>query len=727
MPGIEVATNRKSSWGDAPLAYNGFVRSLASLLLLLFILIAPVAAEEGEEGGPITLVADEQRWEGDVWRGLGSVRILYQDIKIQCDEMEYNRTTQNLVARGNIIVDQGPSRIVAEELYYDLGTKSGLFVNGKGFIDPMYTFEGREIEKIDEFRYRIDGATFHTCDTDDPSPPWSFTISKARLKEEGFGKFTSTALRVQGVPVFYLPYVVWPIKRERSPGLLMPAFGYSEQLGFNFGLPIYVPLGRSYDTTVLLDYYSEGFYGLGNEWRWVPREDARGMALLYAVWSEASQQLEWKYNLLHTQENLGGFRLLAELENLSDIDFFQDFDRTFESNTRRSLYSQIFLTRTMGIYTLNLRVDNRRTFLTGNDVDLIQIPEVELRVPSSRLGQSMFYWDLLASANYFKVDRGGDLKDDYARFDVFPTLSYTLPSPLWLSVTPRVGGRGTFYTKRYAEDRLSFEDEPIDRTYVAAGVDIVGPSISRIFDKPWGPYSKFKHVVEPRIEYSLLDGTEDTSQIPVFDEVDSTPLTNRARQVLANRLLARSREGVSARELGSFELSQSYSFDEALNTDLDGETSQWGPLGMLFRITPTPGTGFDAQALFDTLSNNPISTSLAGSLLRPEGSIRLTWFQSYFSKTGERTSSQAQTMINFRKPGFPLEAGLHVAYDLEKAELQNQRYSVRWGGSCWAISASYRDFRLGQFPNREFRVIIELKGVGALPEIKGSLGAAGGL
>ncbi len=705
------------------LPYNGDVRCLACVLLLALVLVVvPVRAQDLEEGGPINLTAEEQRWEGDVWRGFGSVLILYQDIKIQCDEMEYNRLTQDLVARGNIIVDQGPSRITAHELYYNLGTKTGLFVDGSGFVDPMYSFSGREIERLDETHFRIDGAKFTTCNRDDPSPPWSFTIKRALLEEEGLGRFHSTALRVQNVPVFYLPYMVWPIKTERSPGLLMPTFGYSDQLGFNLGLPIYFPLGRSFDTTVLLDYYSNGFYGLGNEWRWAPRADAQGIAVLYAVWEQAENQWQWRYNLLHTQDDFLGFRLFVEMENLSDIDFFQDFDRSFEANTRRSLYSQILMTRTRGIYTLNLRTDRRTTFLTNNDVELIQIPEVELRVPSSRLGNSMFYWDLLASLNNFYVDRGGDLRGDYGRFDIYPKLSYTLPSPLWLSVTPRVGARGTYYTDSYTEDRSAFAGQPINRTYIAGGVDVVGPSFSRIWDKPLGPYAKFKHVVEPRIEYAYLGGTDPTTLIPIFDEVDTTPFTNRARLVLANRLLARSKEGVSARELGTFELYQEYSFSEPLNRGPEGATSQWSPLGMLFRLTPTAGTGIDAQATWDTLNHNPLTTSLAGSYSRPEGFIRLTWFQSFFSQTGDRTSSQMQTMLNYTNPRSPFEALLHIAYDVEKSEFQQQRYRLMWKGSCWSISAEYRDFQLGQFPNREFRIVIDLKGVGALPEIKGSLG-----
>jgi len=50
---------------------------------------------------------------------------------------------------------------------------------------------------------------------------------------------------------------------------------------------------------------------------------------------------------------------------------------------------------------------------------------------------------------------------------------------------------------------------------------------------------------------------------------------------------------------------------------------------------------------------------------------------------------------------------------------------VNWEGSCWSISAEYRDLRLGLYPTRDYRIVIDLKGVGRLPEIKGSLGGFG--
>ena len=43
-------------------------------------------------------------------------------------------------------------------------------------------------------------------------------------------------------------------------------------------------------------------------------------------------------------------------------------------------------------------------------------------------------------------------------------------------------------------------------------------------------------------------------------------------------------------------------------------------------------------------------------------------------------------------------------------------------GERWGVTAEYRDLKLGLYPTRDFRIVIELKGVGSLPEIKGSLG-----
>jgi LPS-assembly protein len=699
-----------------------------ALPIVLAIVVLATVARAADEEERVVLHAESQRATAEGWHGEGEVQILYQDIDIRCDAADYNRSTGEVVATGNVVLDRGPSRFTADQAQFNINTKTGVFYNATAFIDPMYTFTGREIEKLDETHYRIDRATFTTCQTDG-KPPWSLHVRKAKVEQEGLGHFSSSAMKVRGVPVFYMPYMVWPIKQERAPGLLFPRLGYSNTRGFNFGLPLYVPIGRSYDTTIFADYYTDGYFGLGNNWRWAPVHGALGEINLYALWDREREETEWKVFGRHSQEDFLGFRLLAQVENLSDIDFWQEFDRSFDANTRRDLYSYVFLTRSFGPYALNLRGDNRRTFLTTADVTLSQLPEVEVRSASTAIAHSPVYLNLIGSLNYFAVDRDfhnpnvADLVGNYGRADLFPQFSYTLPGPPWLSVTPRVGGRFTYYTKQYTEDRQAFEDEPIERIYATGAIDVVGPSFSKIFEGGLGRYNKVKHLVEPRFEYRYLTTTTDVTRIPIFDEVDSTPRdANLVNLVLANRLLGRGPEGVGTRELGSLELIQAYSFDAPLNSGDGVNTSQLGPLGVALRLTPTQGTGFDARLSYDLLYKNLRSTSLAASLMRPIGMLNLTWYESYRASLGERTSSQMRGLIAFRKAGFPVDASIQIAYDIHNDTLGDQRYGINYQGSCWNISAQYRDTRIGAFPTREFLIVIGLKGVGALPEIKGSLG-----
>jgi LPS-assembly protein len=698
-----------------------------TLTVLAMIALAGVA-EAADEEERVVLHAETQLGTAEGWHGEGDVQIIYQDIQIHCDVADWKRATGEVVARGNVILDRGPSRFTADEARFNILDKTGTFFNATAFIDPMYTFTGREIEKLDETHYRIDRATFTTCATDG-RPPWSFHVRKAKVEQEGLGRFTSSAMKVRGVPVFYMPYMVWPIKQERAAGLLFPRFGYSNTRGFNFGLPLYIPIGRSYDTTIFADYYTYGYFGLGNNWRWAPVRGARGDLSLYALWDRENEKVEWKVFGRHAQEDFLGFRLLAQVENMSDIDFWQEFDRSFAANTRRDLYSFVFLTRSFGPYALNLRADQRKTFLTNADVNLTQLPEIEIRSGSTAVAGSPVYLNLIGSLNYFNVDRDfhnpevADLVGNYFRADLFPQFSYTLPGPPWLSVTPRLGGRFTYYTDQYTDDRREFAGEPIDRIYATGAVDIVGPSFSKVFGGGLGGYSKIKHLVEPRFEYRYLTTTTDTALIPIFDEVDSTPRdANLVNFVLANRVLGRMREGVGTRELASLELIQTYSFDAPLNFGDGGRTSQLGPLGVALRLTPMQGTGFDARLSYDLLSKNLRSTSLAASLMRPLGMLNLTWYESYRASTGDRLSSQIRSLVAFRKAGFPLDASVQIAYDIVSDSIGDQRYQINYQGSCWNISAQYRDTRIGAFPTREFLVVIGLKGVGALPEIKGSLG-----
>lgn len=692
------------------------VRHIAVLAVVVVVMASLAVANDQA----ISLSAENQEVDGNLWRGSGNVKIVYQDVTISCDVIEYNRETMALVASGHVILDQGPRRFASAEMHYNLKTKTGLFLDASAEMPPSYHFTGAVIERLDETHYRIEDATFTSCETDD-RPPWDFTVKRGLVEDEGYGRFRSASLRVQEVPVFHLPYVLWPVKRERAMGLMIPSIGYSQLRGAYLGNSLFVPIGSSYDTTVYLDLYSEGYIGLGSEWRWAPAEGAFGEITGYTIRDKDTGEWEWKLNGKHRQEDLFGFRFTAEVAELSDIDFFQEFDRTFDQNTRRDLYSYGRLNRGWGPYALTVLFDRRKTFLDSGDIVLHQLPEAELRVRSTRVGLSEAYWTLISSINFFDVDRGGDLAATYGRADLFPTISYTLPGPPWLTVTPKVGGRATVWSAQYSEDRTTFEDEWLSRTYLIAGADVVGPSVSRIFNTAIGPYSKFKHLIEPRIEYEYLSDV-DSTRVPVFDEVDSARPSNRATVTLSNRLFGKAGDEVgTTRELLSLDLYQDYSFDEPLGRDSEGNTTQGGPLNAALRLTPVSGFTFDARAGWDTVYDALRTTSLSASVLVGGVTTNLTWYQSQNPQTGDRQSSQVRLMMNLRRPDIPWSGSLNLAYDVHNVDFLQQQYQVHYEGSCWGVTMEYRDLKIGLFPSRDYRLLVSLKDVGKLPELKGSL------
>ncbi len=698
-------------------------RSRAALILLLAAGLASPAAGQGQ-GEPVRLRADRQEWVREsYWRGQGHVELLYQDIKIRCDALEVDLETMDLHAAGGVILDQGPRRFTCDEAFFNLRTKTGRLLHASGTLEPTYSFTAEEVEKLDERRYRLTRATFTSCEPE-PAPPWRFSVRRALLEEQGYGRFHGAALEVKNFPVLYVPYLLWPLKTERAAGLLPPSLGYSEHRGAYLGSELFLPLGPSYDVTVALDLYSRGTFGLGTRWRWAPVRGASGEIDLTTIRDDRTGRWEWKVDGRHRQDDLLGFSALAEVHDLSDLDFFREFERSYDRNTLRSLYSYLYLTRPLGPGALNVRLDRRRTFLSSeNVIELHQLPEVEWRVRPTRIGATQAYWSLIGSFNLFSVDRGPGLATTYARADLYPRLSYSLPSPPWLSITPRVGARGTYYTARLADDRRTYEERGTDRSFVEAGLDLVGPTLSRVYGG-FGPFERLKHVIEPRIEYSYTSDVGDTSRIPRFDEVDSTLVTNRVRVSLVNSVLARVKGASGAREVASLVLSEEHSFTDPLTRSLDG-TRTWkrGPLEAVLHLSPTTAFSLDARLAYDTVFGGLRSSALSASWSHRGQYVAATWYESYIAETGDRTSSQVRLTSGLGAPGGPVRVQLSLNYDIERSRFVQQRAVVRYTASCWAVAVEYRDFRFGTFPTRDYRISIDFKGIGRFLEIQGGLGA----
>ena len=133
----------------------------------------------------------------------GDVQLKYQDLDLKADEVEIDLTTKDVIAIGNVILDQGPRRLSGDSLTFNLETKTGTISNATGQVAPDYYFRGEEVEKTGADTYVIHNGVFTSCSQ--PVPDWSFRVTEAEIEVKGYAHAHSASMRVKKLPVFYTP------------------------------------------------------------------------------------------------------------------------------------------------------------------------------------------------------------------------------------------------------------------------------------------------------------------------------------------------------------------------------------------------------------------------------------------------------------------------------------------------------------------------------------------
>ncbi len=715
----------------------------------------PIPPEKG--GGTIEGSAGSVQLERENFLvASDGVELRYRDLEIQAQRMAVDLETKHVTAEGEVILDRGPRRITGATLAFDLESETGELSDASAYVDPDFFFSGERIAKVGEETYTVDQGIFTSCT--EQVPDWSFRVSRARVTLEGYARARHARMRLKHAPVLYTPYLLWPAKTDRTSGLLVPNIGYSERRGGYLGLAYFQTLGRSYDTTFYADLYSEEYYGFGNEVRYQPSEKTEGLFEAYAILdplglagdptdTTPEDEWRWKVSWAHETEALPwGLRGVVTYVNYSDFDFRRDFERSFNNISQRSVYSSGYVTGNWGLHSLNLLVDDRETITGDRTILLSQLPEVEYRLRSTKLGRTPLYLELVSALHYLDVNRSELLEAAYGRADMAPQLTLPLSSWPWLSVSVSGGGRVTWWgdslgtTDGTSECSRSsagggsscFTGESLSRVFPTAGAEIVGPSFSRIFDARLGRFGKFKHIIEPRWNYAYIGEFDDQDFVPLFDEVDQLRATNLGVFSLVNRVLAKPLDESlgDAREILSLELSQAYSLDEdrPLESGQAGAlTSQRGPLTARLRFNPFQEVSVESQVTYSNLFDNLTATSLSGKYAFGPHDVALTWFTRYNAESGDSTSNQMRLYGGFDLLRDRLRLEASLSYDAEQGQLQQQRYIINYNSECYGLRFELGEIQVGApgsvnfREDRDYRFALSLKNVGTFLDLTGGL------
>ncbi len=689
-----------------------------------------------EKGGGVAVgTAGDLHYEReDYVVASGGVEVRFRDFTFQGEKVIIDLKMEQISAEGDVILDQGPRRLVGDTLFFDLNTESGTLANAKAYVDPDIFFEGREITRLSEERYRVVDGMVTSCIDD--SPDWNFRMSRGEVELGGYATVKNARFRIKKMPIFYWPQILYPAQTERASGLLFPNMGYSERRGGYLGLAYFQTLGDSYDTTLYLDLYGEDYLGVGNEWRYQPSENTTGFFEGYVIRDPTeNDELRWKAFWTHKSNNLPlGLQGVIRYQDFSDFNFFQDFERDFNNQSIRRLESSGFLTGSWGQQSFTLLLDQTETFV-GDEAETVTtqryMPEAEYRLRSTQIGRLPVYLDILGSVDYLNSARTNTFDNKWGRADVFPNITASLSTLPWLSVSVSGGGRVTYYTDSISEETGKLDGGALTRTFGTASSAIVGPSFSRVYNGSVGRFAKFKHIVEPRWNYAFASDFEDQSLIPRFDQVDRISPFHAVSYRFINRLLAKPEEGDprgdSAREIMSLEISQLFSLDderplqrgrvEDENGELEETTT--GPVDFRYRFNPSQTTSLEAKVRYNTLFAGLDNASLSGALgVGPHG-VGLTWFTRFNPELESTTGNQIRFFTGIALWPNRLRLDAQVNYDFQLSLLQSQRYIFQYFSQCFGLRFEFQQWQSTTREDREFRFAITLKNIGTFLDLTG--------
>jgi LPS-assembly protein len=399
----------------------------------------------------------------------------------------------------------------------------------------------------------------------------------------------------------------------------------------------------------------------------------------------------WELQIQHREEFAEDLSFRSDINLVSDENYYRDLEKRLELRARPYTDSNAFYVERWNTASLYLLGQYSTDLTRPNDQTLQKLPELRYVIFGETIGPRM-YVRFEGSAANFSSSEGRTV----LRADLRPEFTAVL-SGNGLSLTPRAGGRVTYY------DRGATTIEPAERKYLYAGADLAA-RFSRLYGEDGlSGIGRIRHSIEPMVSYSYLPKI-DAGDIPRLDEVDEVKEENLVTLSVINRLTARYLSGGSGTtfDLMVFRLSMAYDVNEARRQDLTDPQPRSELKGELYVKTPRLLT-VSAAGSYNTYVNRLTSTSESVSVR--EDAVRLDLSHQYLRDPRTR----------FWIGGLGTKAGKwdlegQVWWDAEVGQTTQQTYKAHYASQCWGLGLTY----IAKPGERNYLFVFDLKGLGAV-------------
>jgi LPS-assembly protein len=520
-----------------------------------------------------------------------------QDIDVTSDQGEMSRAG-DAVLHGGVQIRMGQRLLTADEAEINSEQRSVRLKGNVEYLDPTLhltgqggsfqeegvgQFEGAKFELLDRsVRGAAKGASAKGASVRDRGrtidlkgvqytacPPgatdWQLAANEISIDQElQIGTGRDVRVDFLGVPVFYMPWISFPVGDQRKSGLLFPTVGSSGKSGTQVAVPYYWNLATNYDATVVGRVYSSRGVRIDPELRYLTENTRSQLNIEYLFHDTERGDSRGLVDWRHATRFAPRTRLLIDAANVSDPDYYEDFGIGFEGTSVTFVNREAELRKDTDHWSLDMRAQDYQVIdqaLPDADKPYQILPQISAAGRWDDFGGGLsgnFYGE---ASNFMR-----DVGVQGVRLDAAPALEW------------RIDRHGAFaaatasyrYTQYYLNDVPIGGDDAPSRSLPMASIDT-----GFVLERTAGARGQRLQTLEPRLLY-LNVPYRNQDDLPVFDtgipDLNLVQLFRTNRYVGADRVgdanqlsvgvTTRLLDGPSGRQFLSATLGQAYYFED---------------------------------------------------------------------------------------------------------------------------------------------------------------------
>jgi hypothetical protein len=511
---------------------------------------------------PFDWRGERVREQGDVWI-LEQGAIQAEGLLLLADRIEYRIPEGRVIAQGHIRLEAPDLRLRSERLEMDWTRRSGEAWALQMDLPPTWTLRSDHVAFTTLRTWSFDGVELSPCPEEKPG--WKARLSSLRVDLDGFATLWNARVLMGSVPLFYLPYALYPAQAERTSGLLPPKLGLSSAFGTTLGLSYYQVLGNSADATLAPEYFSKEGLLWGGELRWRPDLTHEGSISGQTIHQRSLDARRYRYNLKEVWQREDGWQLTADVNQASDNLVDADFGKGIGYLGATSFDSALYLGRSFTFGSLSLSAAEQRTFFFTKDqgdpfystdfpasLRRQTLPQGEFRFfPVPLLGQLYLDGGVRLGRFAYRIEgsaTGTDRTFAWDRQDANTRLHGRLGQWGPFRADLELMGRATHYSASLSSPVFDAEGGASDTVvnpatspfqvdgaaatrFLGSGhLRFSGPQVGRSFKdvSVLGYKGELKHVMEPYFGFTETSRYSEAGALPRFDTVDSFPGVNES-------------------------------------------------------------------------------------------------------------------------------------------------------------------------------------------------------